>query len=362
MTETVMQASCGPGGGTGPWKVIEFEKLTPITPRDCLNVFETKKAVLRGHVVNLTINGTGMKTLEERVNCSPQGQGSAQRSSGGPERPHIQLTVKRIAVWRRMATEDAVKKTIKRRVHDILPNHVAGGMDATEGTYVWDHIQRGCSGGDWEELYKGKLGILKGEVIALDQSAGQRAWLKLGEVVTICGKRMRSTHLQHVYVRWIRPQRARGVITKHPTSPEEKELEGLRLEWSYQRGRDSYMIRRELREVATEGCWIPGTLTELRQSQAAGARDARSVAAFFGVGHMAVRSGGVVYIARCGMVVVELRNHTHCTQEIPVMHRGEELYVDPLSLVVQRSATAVECRKRIPPPMENRKGLVLRIP
>jgi hypothetical protein len=349
MTETVMQASCGPGGGTGPWKVIEFEKLTPITPRDCLNVFETKKAVLRGHVVNLTINGTGMKTLEERVNCSPQGQGSAQRSSGGPERPHIQLTVKRIAVWRRMATEDAVKKTIKRRVHDILPNHVAGGMDATEGTYVWDHIRRGCSGGDWEELYKGKLGILKGEVIALDQSAGQRAWLKLGEVVTICGKRMRSTHLQHVYVRWIRPQRARGVITKHPTSPEEKELEGLRLEWSYQRGRDSYMIRRELREVATEGCWIPGTLTELRQSQAAGARDARSVAAFFGVGHMAVRSGGVVYIARCGMVVVELRNHTHCTQEIPVMHRGEELYVDPLSLVVQRSATAVECRKRIPP-------------
>jgi hypothetical protein len=157
MTETVMQASCDPGGGTGSWKVIEFEKLTPITPRDCLNVFETKKAILLGHVVNLTANGTGMKTLEERVNCGPQGQGSAQRSSGGPGRPHIQLTVKRIAVWRRMAIEDAVKKTIKRRVHDILPNHVAGGMDATEGTYVWDHIQRGCSGGEWEELYrKGK--------------------------------------------------------------------------------------------------------------------------------------------------------------------------------------------------------------
>jgi hypothetical protein len=49
------------------------------------------------------------------------------------------------------------------------------------------------------------------------------------------------------------------------------------------------------------------------------------------------------------MVVVELRNHTYCTQEIPVMHRGEELYVDPLSLVVQRSATPVKCRKRAPP-------------
>ncbi len=105
------------------------------------------------------------------------------------------------------------------------------------------------------------------------------------------------------------------MITKHPTSLEEKELEGLRLEWGYQRGRSSYMIRRELRGAATDGCWTRGTLVELRQSQAAGARDARSAAAYFGVGHLAVRSGGVVYIARCGMVVVELRNHTYCTQE-----------------------------------------------
>jgi len=139
------------------------------------------------------------------------------------------------------------------------------------------------------------------------------------------------------------------VITKHPTSPEEKELGSLRLEWSYQRGRSSYMIRRELREAVTGGCWTQGTLMELRQSQAAGTRDSRSVAAHFGVGHLAVRSGGVVYVARCGMVVVELRNHTVCTQEIPVVHRGEEMYVDPLSLVVRRSATPVKCRKRAPP-------------
>ncbi len=253
MTETVMQASCDPGGGIGPWRMIEIERLAPITPRDCLSIFESRKVTLLGHVVNLTVNGTGMKTLEERVNCDPQGQGSARRSSGGPGRPHIQLTVKRIAVWRRMAVEDAAKKVIVRRVHDILPNHIAGGMDATEGTYVWDRIQRGCSGGEWEELYKGKLGILKDEVIAMNQSAGQRAWLKLGEVVTICGKKMRSTHLRDVYVRWTRPQRTREVITKHPTPPEEKELGSLRLEWSYQRGRSSYMIHRSSERLSLAG-------------------------------------------------------------------------------------------------------------
>ncbi|MFN9898220.1 MAG: hypothetical protein ACK55Z_05365, partial [bacterium] len=90
-----------------------------------------------------------------------------------------------------------------------------------------------------------------------------------------------------------------------------------------------------------KGCWIQGTLMELRQSQAAGMGESRSVAAHFGVGHIAVRSGGVVYVARCGMVVVELRNRTVCTQEIPVIHRGEEVYVDPLSLVIRMSATPV---------------------
>ncbi len=124
--------------------------------------------------------------------------------------------------------------------------------------------------------------------------------------MTVCGRKMRSTHLRHVYVKWDRPQRAQGTIKKHSTSPEEKELEGLRLEWSYQRGRSNYMIRRELREAAAEGCWTQGTLMELRQSQAAGKEESRSVATHFGVGHIAVRSGGVVYVAGCGMVVVEL--------------------------------------------------------
>jgi hypothetical protein len=94
-----------------------------------------------------------------------------------------------------VAVENTAKKIIVRRVHDIIPNYVAGGMDATEGTYVWGHIERGCPGGDGEELYRGKLGVLRDEVITLDQSVGQRAWLKLGKVVTICGKKMRSTHL-----------------------------------------------------------------------------------------------------------------------------------------------------------------------
>jgi hypothetical protein len=217
-----------------------MEKLVPISPRDCLNISESGRVTLFGRIMTLTRNGTGMRTLEERVNCDARGRSPIRRSSGVA---HVQLTVRRIAVWRRVAIENIAKKVIVKGTHDVIPNYVAGGMDATEGTYVWDHIMRSCPEEEWEELYEGKLGVLEDEVITLDRLADQRAWLKLGKRVTICGRRMRSTQLQHVYVEWDRPQRARGVVKKHATPLEERELESMRLEWSYQRGRDSYMLR-----------------------------------------------------------------------------------------------------------------------
>ncbi len=333
----------------GPWRMIAIEKLIPISPRDCLNISDSGKATLFDRAVTLTRNGTAMKTLEERINCDARGQDPVRRNSGGPGRAHVQLTMRRIVVWRRMATESIAKKVIVKGIHDSIPNYVAGGMDATEGTYVWNHTKRSCPEEEWEELYKGKLGILEDEVITLDRSTGQRAWLKLEKGVTMCGRRMRSTHLQHVYVEWDRHRRAPGTTKEHTTPPEERELESMRLEWSYQRGRDNYMLRRKIRDAVTEGCWMRGTLMELRQSQAAGTEGPRGVATHFGVGHLAVRSGGVVYVARCGMVMVELRNHTTCTQEIPVIHQGREVYVERLSLVIQRSATPVKCRRRTPP-------------
>ena len=115
--------------------MIAIEKLIPISPRDCLNISESGKVTLFSHTVTLTRNGTGMRTLEERVNCDAQGRSPTRRSSGGPGRAHIQLTVRRVAIWRRVAVEDIVKKVIVRGVHDIIPNYVAGGMEATEGTW-----------------------------------------------------------------------------------------------------------------------------------------------------------------------------------------------------------------------------------
>jgi hypothetical protein len=152
-----------------------------------------------------------------------------------------------------------------------------------------------------------------------------------------------------VYVEWDGHQQMQGMVKRYVAPLEERELESMRLEWSYLRGRDDYMLRRDIQDATAKGCWMKGTLTELRLSQAAGREGLGSVARSFGVGHLVVRSGGTAYVARCRMVVVELRNHTTCTQEIPVTYQGKDAYVEPLSLVVQRSATPVKCRKKTPP-------------
>jgi hypothetical protein len=151
-----------------------------------MNTSDSGKVILFDRAVTLTRNGTGMRALEERVNCDTRGRSPIRRSSDGPGRAHIQLTVRRIAVWRCMATENIAKRVIVKGAHDIIPNYVAGGMDTTDGTYVWNHIRRGCPEEEWEELYKERLGILGDEVITLNQLAGQRAWLKLGKRVTVC--------------------------------------------------------------------------------------------------------------------------------------------------------------------------------
>ncbi len=242
-----------------------------------------------------------------------------------------------------------MKKTIVKGSNDIIPNYVAGGMDATDGAFVWNYTMRNCPEEELEELYKGKLGILDGGVVTLDKTnGGQKAWLRVGRGVTICGRRMRRTHLPHMYVEWNGHQRMQRMVKRYMAPLEERELESMRLEWGYLRGRDEYMLRRDIQDATTNGCWMKGTLMELRQLQAAGREGPGSVARLFGVGHLVLRSGGAIYTARCRMVVVELRNHTTYTQEIPVTYQGKDVFVEPLSLVVQRSATPVKCRKKTP--------------
>ncbi len=271
MTETIMQADCDSKGKVKPWRMVALEKLVPVGLRNCMEVSTSRKVTLFNRTVALADDGTAMETLEERVNCGSKGQCPSRGGPGAIRKAYARLTVRRIVFWEHEATESLIKKAIMRGVNDAIPNYIAGGMDATEGAYVWNYTVRNCPEEELEELYKGKLGILDGKVVILSKASnGQRAWLRLEKGVTICGRRMRQTHLPHVYVEWVSSGQMQGVTKRYTAPLEERELESMRLEWSYLRGRHDYKLHRDIQDAVTNGCWMKGMLTELRQLQAAG--------------------------------------------------------------------------------------------
>ncbi len=148
------------------------------------------------------------------------------------------------------------------------------------------------------------------------------------------------------------------MVKRYMAPLEERELESMRLEWSYLRGRDDYMLRRDVQDATTNGCWMKGILMELRQSQAAGREGPGSVARLFGVGHLVLRSGGAVYTARCRMVVVELRNHTTCTCDVP----RQRCVRGAIELGGSEIGDSYEVQKEDPTSMEDREGMDLRVP
>jgi hypothetical protein len=56
-----------------------------------------------------------------------------------------------------------------------------------------------------------------------------------------------------------------------------------------------------------------------------------------------------VYVAKCQPVEVVPRQHTECTNEIPVAFNDTEVFVDPISLVIKTAAAPVRCNDIAPP-------------
>jgi hypothetical protein len=47
--------------------------------------------------------------------------------------------------------ESLTKRTITLKKNVVIPNYIAGGMDAVEGAFVWNYTKRDCGKGG-EEL------------------------------------------------------------------------------------------------------------------------------------------------------------------------------------------------------------------
>ncbi len=80
----------------------------------------------------------------------------------------------------------------------------------------------------------------------------------------------------------------------------------------------------------------------------AGADNPYSLITIFGRGHLAIKAGSAVYVTRCAPVEVLPRSHENCTEEIPVMLNGTEVFVDPISFVIKSAGSPVHCNDIAP--------------
>jgi hypothetical protein len=136
LTETALRMDCKMTGRTKAWQVITLKKLIPMSPVNCLEISSSGRAVLFNRTLQVGTDGIAGETQEEKVNLSPVGDCPDQRGRSLRREAYTKLTVRKIMVWKRQATESLTKRAVALGGNNILPNFVAGGMDAMRGTFA----------------------------------------------------------------------------------------------------------------------------------------------------------------------------------------------------------------------------------
>jgi hypothetical protein len=77
-------------------------------------------------------------------------------------------------------------------------------------------------------------------------------------------------------------------------------------------------LKERIRQVKAEICDNRRQIAHVRLESLAGAENPYSLMQVFGRGHQITKNGATVYVTKCQPVEVVPRQHTDCTNEIPV--------------------------------------------
>jgi hypothetical protein len=108
-------------------------------------------------------------------------------------------------------------------------------------------------------------------------------------------------------------------------------------------------LKERIQQVKAEICNNRRQIVHVRMESLAGAENPYSLMQVFGRGHQITRNGATVYVTKCQAVKVVPRQHTECTNEIPVTFNSSEVFVDPIILVIKTAAAPVRCNNIAPP-------------
>jgi hypothetical protein len=111
----------------------------------------------------------------------------------------------------------------------------------------------------------------------------------------------------------------------------------------------SMSMKEKLRQVRNAISANRREIAHTRLEAIVGADNPYSLKTIFGRGHLAIKAGGAMFIARCAPVEVIPRSHKNCKEEIPILSNGTEVFVDPISYVIKSAGSPVHCNDIAPP-------------
>jgi hypothetical protein len=149
------------------------------------------------------------------------------------------------------------------------------------------------------------------------------------------------THIKNIVI-FFHPMSGIQVASgKFSTATGEAEVTRLESEVSFLQVKATMSLKERIRQVKAEICDNRRQIAHVRLESLAGAENPYSLMQVFGRGHQITRNGATVYVTKCHAVEVVPRQHTECTNKILVTFNDTEVFVDPISLVIETAAAPV---------------------
>ena len=251
-----------------------------------------------------------------------------------------------------------------RGQHDVISNQVTFPLmeitahydtwaftDHKAGTVIWLSSPYDChqavsqvyKDAAWAYKYTKNHGRMENAIILINSTnSNQYAGLVIKATTQICSESCYTTHIHGLVV-------CPFVANDH--SYEDGKFrpggETQEINWQSQAGylhlTTNLHLHDAFRQTQAAICAVDRKTLSNKLQAIAGETTPYALLDLYGPGYRSYIAGGVSYIAKCVPVDVVLSTHQNCTQQTPVRYNDQQVFLDPINLILQDFPTIIPC-------------------
>jgi hypothetical protein len=188
------------------------------------------------------------------------------------------------------------------------------------------------------KVYTNQSGIYKGGVAVVEhKDKDQAAGLEIVESFILCRHQAFKTQNKNIAVFMHKDDRVEVIQGQFIDKGSDVDLIRLESGMSFLQFKASMTMKEKLTQVRNAICINRREIGNTRL-EATGADNPYSLITIFGRGHLAIKAP----------VEVIPKSHKNCTEEIPALSDGTEVFIDPISYVIKTTRSPVHCNDITP--------------